>query len=92
MQALNVTFANDGTFWMAWEHFQEHFNKIYVCRIFNTVSGDMSLNRRRSARGAATRSRASDDSNSGGCFNFPEWRRTRSLRSARARAPTRSSC
>ena len=30
---LNVTFDGaDGSFWMAWEDFQAHFNKIYVCR------------------------------------------------------------
>jgi hypothetical protein len=26
--------AEDGTFWMVWEDFVIHFNKIYVCRIF----------------------------------------------------------
>ena len=31
---LNVTFDGaDGSFWMAWEDFQAHFNKIYVCRV-----------------------------------------------------------
>jgi len=33
-EKLNVQFEDDGTFWMAWEDFQAHFNKIYVCRIF----------------------------------------------------------
>ena len=25
---------NDGTFWMVWEDFVTHYNKIYICRIF----------------------------------------------------------
>ena len=26
---LGVTFEDDGTFWIAWEDFQAHFNKVY---------------------------------------------------------------
>ena len=78
MEALNVTFSNDGSFWMAWEQFQEHFNKIYVCRIFSTVAGlGMSPNVM-PPLGTWCRYEVEgewDDSNSGGCFNFPEWRR-----------------
>ena len=28
-ELLNVQFGNDGTFWIAWEDFQAHFNKVY---------------------------------------------------------------
>ena len=110
MERLNVTFGNDGTFWMAWEDFQAHFNKIYVrpisatraeiicgaraeisprsrvcwgcatqvCRIFDTVPGTSLLRGQRPALGQWCRYEiegAWDDSNSGGCFNFPEWRK-----------------
>ena len=27
-EVLNVQFGNDGTFWIAWEDFQSHFNKV----------------------------------------------------------------
>jgi len=68
----------DGTFWMAWQDFQQHFNKIYVCRIFETVN-PLTLRRgEMPPLGAWCRYEiegAWDDSNSGGCFNFPEWRK-----------------
>jgi hypothetical protein len=79
MQKLNVSFDGaDGTFWMAWEDFQAHFNKIYVCRIFETVN-PLTLRRgERPPLGAWCRYEiegAWDEDNSGGCFNFPEWRK-----------------
>ena len=27
-EVLDVQFGNDGTFWIAWEDFQSHFNKV----------------------------------------------------------------
>ena len=78
MQQLNVTFANDGTFWMAWEDFKVQFNKVYVCRIFQTVP--YTSLRRGEAPPPGTWCRyeiegAWTDANSGGCFNFDTWRK-----------------
>ena len=77
MQQLNVTFANDGTFWMAWEDFKVQFNKVYVAassRRCRTRSSAAARRRRRTwcryeIEGAWT------DANSGGCFNFDTWRK-----------------
>lgn len=76
---LNIEFnATDGLFWMAWEDFQEHFNKIYVCRIFDTVN-PLALRRgERPPLGSWCRYEIEgewNDTNAGGCFNFPEWRK-----------------
>jgi hypothetical protein len=34
LDQLGYAFADDGTFWMAWDDFRAHFNKLYVCRVF----------------------------------------------------------
>ena len=79
MQKLNVTFdGNDGTFWMAWEDFQAHFNKIYVCRIFDTVTPHTLRRGERPPLGSWCRYEIEGewtDETAGGCFNFPEWRK-----------------
>ena len=76
---LNVTFDGaDGSFWMAWEDFQAHFNKIYVCRIFETVNPLVLRRGELPPVGSWCRYEIEgewDDSNGGGCFNFPEWRK-----------------
>ena len=39
LQTLGVTFEDDGTFWLSWEDFQAHFNKVYVVRVVDSVDG-----------------------------------------------------
>jgi calpain-9 len=31
---LNYTFKNDGNWWMAWEDWKQHYNRVYVCKLF----------------------------------------------------------
>jgi len=31
---LNYTFKNDGNWWMSWEDWKNHFNRVYVCKLF----------------------------------------------------------
>jgi len=31
---LNYTFKNDGNWWMMWEDWKAHFNRVYVCKLF----------------------------------------------------------
>jgi len=77
--AIHPGDADDGTFWISWEDFQHHFNRIYVCRIFETV--DMSLstpsNPIPQPHGTWCRYDISSEwthDTAGGCFNFPSWR------------------
>jgi len=77
LRTLGVTFDDDGTFWLSWEDFQAHFNKVYVVRVVDSVDG--------TAAGAAQRATADQwfryelegewtEQTAGGCFNFPSWR------------------
>ena len=76
-EKLHVEFKNDGTFWMEWGDFQQHFNRIYVCRIFDEIDA-AKLGGRRPAPGQWCRYEVEGEWNertAGGCFNFPEWRK-----------------
>eukprot|EP00900_Chrysochromulina_parva_P012449 jgi/Chrpa1/21204/Chrysochromulina_OHIO_Genome00006541-RA len=81
-EKLNVQFEDDGTFWMAWEDFQAHFNKIYVCRIFQECNPAKLLRGQRRVErpppGSWCRYEIEGEwteQTAGGCFNFPEWRK-----------------
>jgi hypothetical protein len=36
---LGYVEADDGCFWISWDDFQSHFNRIYVCRVAETCDG-----------------------------------------------------
>jgi len=81
---LGVTFGDDGTFWIEWADFQQHFTQVYVCRVLSYrvydarrvdfvpghfVSGAERQWYRYEVEGEWTAD------NAGGCFNFPQWRK-----------------
>lgn len=77
-ERLHVEFKDDGTFWMSWEDFQAHFNKVYVCRLFHEVNPASLLRGQRPAAHQWCRYEIEgewNEQNAGGCFNFPEWRK-----------------
>lgn len=77
LQQTGYKFRDDGAFWISWEDFQGHFNRIYVCRVLNSVDGS------RARPGDAVDGcswyrydvqSSWDAESAGGCFNFPSWR------------------
>lgn len=70
--------GNDGTFMISWEDFQQQFNRIYVCRVYDEVDGSAAAREPATAApGAWFRYEVEGEwgpKTSGGCFNFPSWR------------------
>lgn len=73
---------DDGCFFISWDDFQNHFNRIYVCRVAETCDGKAFS--KEQARAGARGPEGTwckyevecewGPDTSGGCFNFPTWR------------------